>query len=158
MCIRDRRSFKQSDRLEVPRESRPSLDLRALAGEYVSVHQGLLNHMKDPTEKFNRGWSEDIQRDEGGQFFHRKAVLSRKDREMQAAGFILKSNITPAQQLKFAKQRGHGVAATMERYLRRQEAMRSPHGKPRRMKLHTCLLYTSPSPRDRTRSRMPSSA
>ena len=23
---------------------------------------------------------------------------------------------------------------------------------------HTCLLYTSPSPRDRTRSRMPSSA
>ena len=25
-------------------------------------------------------------------------------------------------------------------------------------KLHTCLLYTSPSPRDRTRSRMPSSA
>ena len=25
-------------------------------------------------------------------------------------------------------------------------------------KLNTCLLYTSPSPRDRTRSRMPSSA
>ena len=25
-------------------------------------------------------------------------------------------------------------------------------------KLHICLLYTSPSPRDRTRSRMPSSA
>ena len=25
-------------------------------------------------------------------------------------------------------------------------------------KAHTCLLYTSPSPRDRTRSRMPSSA
>ena len=25
-------------------------------------------------------------------------------------------------------------------------------------KMHTCLLYTSPSPRDRTRSRMPSSA
>ena len=25
-------------------------------------------------------------------------------------------------------------------------------------KLHPCLLYTSPSPRDRTRSRMPSSA
>ena len=24
--------------------------------------------------------------------------------------------------------------------------------------VHTCLLYTSPSPRDRTRSRMPSSA
>ena len=26
------------------------------------------------------------------------------------------------------------------------------------LKLDTCLLYTSPSPRDRTRSRMPSSA
>ena len=25
-------------------------------------------------------------------------------------------------------------------------------------RLHLCLLYTSPSPRDRTRSRMPSSA
>ena len=25
-------------------------------------------------------------------------------------------------------------------------------------KIHACLLYTSPSPRDRTRSRMPSSA
>ena len=29
---------------------------------------------------------------------------------------------------------------------------------PRETPLHTCLLYTSPSPRDRTRSRMPSSA
>ena len=28
----------------------------------------------------------------------------------------------------------------------------------RKDQLHTCLLYTSPSPRDRTRSRMPSSA
>ena len=27
-----------------------------------------------------------------------------------------------------------------------------------RLHLYTCLLYTSPSPRDRTRSRMPSSA
>ena len=26
------------------------------------------------------------------------------------------------------------------------------------IKVHGCLLYTSPSPRDRTRSRMPSSA
>ena len=31
-------------------------------------------------------------------------------------------------------------------------------GKKIRIKDHTCLLYTSPSPRDRTRSRMPSSA
>ena len=34
------RSFKQSDRLEVPRESRPSQDLLGYAGEFVSVHQG----------------------------------------------------------------------------------------------------------------------
>ena len=29
---------------------------------------------------------------------------------------------------------------------------------PGAMEVHGCLLYTSPSPRDRTRSRMPSSA
>ena len=29
---------------------------------------------------------------------------------------------------------------------------------PRKIVIETCLLYTSPSPRDRTRSRMPSSA
>ena len=29
---------------------------------------------------------------------------------------------------------------------------------PHEAKIHDCLLYTSPSPRDRTRSRMPSSA
>ena len=29
---------------------------------------------------------------------------------------------------------------------------------PKRVFIKTCLLYTSPSPRDRTRSRMPSSA
>ena len=35
------------------------------------------------------------------------------------------------------------------------EAISFPGGKPQ---LDLCLLYTSPSPRDRTRSRMPSSA
>ena len=30
--------------------------------------------------------------------------------------------------------------------------------RPTLVQLHSCLLYTSPSPRDRTRSRMPSSA
>ena len=32
------------------------------------------------------------------------------------------------------------------------------HSSPATTSKHTCLLYTSPSPRDRTRSRMPSSA
>ena len=40
------------------------------------------------------------------------------------------------------RQKGTGRA--------RQGSIRAPH--------YTCLLYTSPSPRDRTRSRMPSSA
>ena len=31
-------------------------------------------------------------------------------------------------------------------------------GATEQMRLYNCLLYTSPSPRDRTRSRMPSSA
>ena len=35
---------------------------------------------------------------------------------------------------------------------------RGVHPTLHRSKLWTCLLYTSPSPRDRTRSRMPSSA
>ena len=34
----------------------------------------------------------------------------------------------------------------------------SEMGKAKKVKLIRCLLYTSPSPRDRTRSRMPSSA
>ena len=37
--------------------------------------------------------------------------------------------------------------------------VREEDGTPsRRLELYNCLLYTSPSPRDRTRSRMPSSA
>ena len=38
---------------------------------------------------------------------------------------------------------------------KRQEAM---DGDPGQNNMQVCLLYTSPSPRDRTRSRMPSSA
>ena len=35
---------------------------------------------------------------------------------------------------------------------------REYHAKSAGVRTYTCLLYTSPSPRDRTRSRMPSSA
>ena len=35
---------------------------------------------------------------------------------------------------------------------------KAPEEKARGITISTCLLYTSPSPRDRTRSRMPSSA
>ena len=36
--------------------------------------------------------------------------------------------------------------------------VKGPIPLPTRIERYTCLLYTSPSPRDRTRSRMPSSA
>ena len=36
--------------------------------------------------------------------------------------------------------------------------VRSPYAHAKIKSINTCLLYTSPSPRDRTRSRMPSSA
>ena len=47
---------------------------------------------------------------------------------------------------KSGKNSTQGKNASGERYL------------PRQTQTHPCLLYTSPSPRDRTRSRMPSSA
>ena len=49
--------------------------------------------------------------------------------------------------------------ATME-VVTRTNAVKSPTNSPETTKLvyTVCLLYTSPSPRDRTRSRMPSSA
>ena len=53
--------------------------------------------------------------------------------------------------LRLVLMMGH-VAAGMELYRSGEYEMAAPH------LLHPCLLYTSPSPRDRTRSRMPSSA
>ena len=49
---------------------------------------------------------------------------------MKAAGFSLKSNMTPRQQFKLAKQQGLGVAGAMAKYLRAQEMQRSPQGNP----------------------------
>ena len=43
------------------------------------------------------------------------------------------------------------------RYILPQFEERTPYGF-KRQDPYACLLYTSPSPRDRTRSRMPSSA
>src|SRR5665811_197151 len=42
-------------------------------------------------------------------------------------------------------------------FLRHQNNNDRPDGKTHNLKNYCCLLYTSPSPRDRTRSRMPSS-
>ena len=48
---------------------------------------------------------------------------------------------------------GLGVAEKISKSLAKQAMVISVNGE-----LKDCLLYTSPSPRDRTRSRMPSSA
>ena len=46
----------------------------------------------------------------------------------------------------------------VKRHRQVTEAVHKEGGKIAMQILHACLLYTSPSPRDRTRSRMPSSA
>ena len=48
-------------------------------------------------------------------------------------------------------QNGETLAAIQKTALESRDAAQTA-------KTYTCLLYTSPSPRDRTRSRMPSSA
>ena len=45
-----------------------------------------------------------------------------------------------------------GSSRQLANYLEHEDLERLEKG------IYTCLLYTSPSPRDRTRSRMPSSA
>ena len=56
--------------------------------------------------------------------------------------------------LKNKKQRENSliVMRAISRIKKYEMSENSSHG------LYNCLLYTSPSPRDRTRSRMPSSA
>ena len=54
-----------------------------------------------------------------------------------------------------------GCCGTTPDHIRHMADHVSKHGKPRQLTAkpgYSCLLYTSPSPRDRTRSRMPSSA
>ena len=47
--------------------------------------------------------------------------------------------------------------STSENFQRKSPG-RNNHNAPKLIEKYNCLLYTSPSPRDRTRSRMPSSA
>ena len=51
------------------------------------------------------------------------------------------------------KDGNFNIKAIYEQFLKDTEEVVEEDGEK-----HTCLLYTSPSPRDRTRSRMPSSA
>ena len=50
------------------------------------------------------------------------------------------------------------LAIELHKYDSKSYTAKLPNGKQIKKKFPTCLLYTSPSPRDRTRSRMPSSA
>ena len=64
---------------------------------------------------------------------------------------------------KWVESEAVGLVATAHPTFAMTDAMRAhvlaaALGTPKRGKLCACLLYTSPSPRDRTRSRMPSSA
>ena len=66
--------------------------------------------------------------------------------------------MTPEQQEKF-RTRKSGRAATRKRELEGRENTPLERNSPLKQDpINDCLLYTSPSPRDRTRSRMPSSA
>ena len=50
-----------------------------------------------------------------------------------------------------------GISPAVMGY-KNKETIRNPKGQMRRKKSEYCLLYTSPSPRDLSTSRMPSSA
>ena len=64
-------------------------------------------------------------------------------RELEAAGFTITSRGTAGVPTAFIAEWSQGDGGPKVGYLPEYDA---------------CLLYTSPSPRDRTRSRMPSSA
>ena len=68
-----------------------------------------------------------------------------------------------AKSLRCHYEQGRAVGALYAQHTSQRDRHDNIHpyhsqGKPPRRHAHSCLLYTSPSPRDRTRSRMPSSA
>ena len=62
-----------------------------------------------------------------------------------------------SKQKKDAK-RAYPKCVPLAKATRMSDSQRASAVKRKRAASNTCLLYTSPSPRDRTRSRMPSSA
>ena len=89
-----------------------------------------------------------------GQLLELEAVLCRQARKYQTAVMPGYTHLQRAQPISFA-QHLMAYAAMLARDVTRLEdcAKRLNY-----CPLGSCLLYTSPSPRDRTRSRMPSSA
>ena len=77
------------------------------------------------------------------------AELKVHDDALNAAYSAARSTLTASDQQ---------VLRDLQRQWLRQRDNRCPEGSTAVAQLDSCLLYTSPSPRDRTRSRMPSSA
>ena len=59
---------------------------------------------------------------------------------------------------KFASTQGAGFFGALPKRKQAQELRMAGNALNNLTRYKSCLLYTSPSPRDRTRSRMPSSA
>ena len=78
-------------------------------------------------------------------------VLSDGDPDTNRLTYFESTGIVPHEMLKIALNGLHGTiaSATSAEYVEEATEIK---------KFYICLLYTSPSPRDRTRSRMPSSA
>ena len=106
----------------------------------------------DPTEAQTPAYAELWRKLNAGEFVADKFVRYGKSgqRVVIEASYnpILDSDGRPYKVVKFATD----VTAVEEERERRVEADRQA------AQVQACLLYTSPSPRDRTRSRMPSSA
>ena len=91
------------------------------------------------------------------QFNHSASHYYRK------RGVKLANGLSEKELLELSAERRFDSAAQIEMWVSDMTTLRRKHiisGEPVTVKTHelTCLLYTSPSPRDRTRSRMPSSA
>ena len=79
--------MQQSKSYHIPRESRPAQDLRALAGEYVSVHQALSNK---PDSFRTRGFPK-LNTLDLAKFFATRERLTREQSKLQALGFRVKA-------------------------------------------------------------------
>ena len=81
-------------------------------------------------------------------------ALTRERQKLEAEAAKGKSHqSTMSKAVKNLVRQARGVVEQIH-----EIEMGEPCAKNRESKLWACLLYTSPSPRDRTRSRMPSSA
>ena len=85
--------------------------------------------------------------------------LYGRDRAKTMEGFISGTDVEVTMQLIAQFQEGEKKRREEQaKHTGEKVVEEKPGGHSSFMDLYACLLYTSPSPRDRTRSRMPSSA